>query len=182
MRIIAGALGGRRFDAPKGHRTHPMSEKARGGLFSALGDIEGLTLLDAFAGSGALSFEAVSRGVKHSTAIDIDKSAINTIVNNAVKLKIEDKIKAIRANISGWSDNNPDTKFDIIICDPPFDQFKIRQLQKLARHLTEKGIFIVNAPGNLQAVELKTFKIIKTKSYGDNQLIFYKNSGGDERT
>lgn len=177
MRVIAGSLGGRNFEAPKGHRTHPMSEKARGGLFSALGDIESLTVLDAFAGSGALSFEAISRRAHHATAIDIDKSAINTVVNNAKKLGINDKIKAIRANASGWSDNNPDKKFDMIICDPPFEQLKISIIQKLVRHLGQNGLFIVNIPGSLTPFELKDLKIIKTKDYGDNQLVFYKKTG-----
>lgn len=168
-------MGGRQFDAPKGHRTHPMSEKARGGLFSALGDIEGLSVLDAFAGSGALSFEAISRGAKHATAIDIDKSAISTVVNSAKKLGINDKIKAIRANASGWSDNNPHAKYDIIICDPPFDQLKINLIQKIAKHIEEDGIFIVSQDSSLKSFELKLLKIVKTKSYGDVILTFYKS-------
>jgi 16S rRNA G966 N2-methylase RsmD len=53
MRVIAGSLGGRPFESPHGHRTHPMSEKVRGAIFGILGDIEGLTVLDIFAGSGA---------------------------------------------------------------------------------------------------------------------------------
>lgn len=174
MRVIAGSLGGRQFDAPKGHRTHPMSEKARGGLFSALGDIAGLAVLDAFAGSGAISLEAVSRGAEHSTAIDIDKNAANTVESNAKKLGIKDKIKAIRANASGWSDNNPDTKFDIIVCDPPFDQFKSSIIQKLAGHLAKDGIFIVNMPSSLENLELAGLKEVKTKNYGDTTLVFYK--------
>jgi len=174
MRVIAGSLGGRQFDAPKGHRTHPMSEKARGGLFSALGDIEGLSVLDAFAGSGALSFEAVSRGVKHVTAIDIDKSAINTVVNSGKKLGIEAKIKVIRSNCSGWSDNNTDARFDIIVCDPPFDAVKISLLQKLTYHLASDGIMVVNIPGSLQPFGLKSLEIIKSKKYGDTQLVFYR--------
>ena len=72
MRIIAGYLGGRQFNSPRSNRTHPMSDKARGGLFNALGDISGLTVLDAFAGSGALSFEAISRGAESVIAVDID--------------------------------------------------------------------------------------------------------------
>ncbi len=174
MRIIAGSLGGRQFDAPKGHRTHPMSEKARGGLFSALGDVEGLTLLDAFAGSGALSFEAVSQGVKHATAIDIDISAITTVVNSAVKLGIKPQVKAIRANVSGWSDNNPDVKFDIIICDPPFDQFKVQLIQKLVKHLVKNGVFVVNMPSSSGESEIQGLKMVKTKVYGDTTLVFYK--------
>lgn len=174
MRIIAGSLGGRHFEAPKGHRTHPMSEKIRGGLFAALGDIDGLTVLDAFAGSGALAFEAISRGAESAVAIDIDKSAINTVVNSAQKLDISAKIKAIRANSSGWSDNNPDQKFDLIFCDPPFDQVKTNLLQKLTVHLKESSVFVVNLPGSVKPFELAGMKIVKAKDYGDAQLVFYK--------
>jgi len=71
VRIIAGYLSGRQFNSPRSNRTHPMSDKARGGLFNSLGDISGLSLLDAFAGSGALSFEAISRGTASSVAVDI---------------------------------------------------------------------------------------------------------------
>ncbi len=175
MRIIAGSLGGRHFDAPKGNRTHPMSEKVRGGLFSALGDIGGLTVLDAFAGSGAISLEAISRDAQHVTAIDIDKSAINTVVNNAESLGVNGKIKAIRANASGWSDNNPDAKFDIIICDPPFDRFKTSIIQKLAKHIAPPGIFIVNMPGSLKSLQFDGLKEVKSKNYGDTTLVFYKS-------
>lgn len=174
MRVIAGKLGGRRFDAPKGHRTHPMSEKARGGLFSALGDVEGLSVLDAFAGSGALSFEAISRGAKNAVAIDTDNNAVKTIENNSKKLGVNDKVKTIRANSSGWSDNNPDAKFDIIICDPPFDQLKITIIQKLAKHLSTDGVFVVNMPGAYEVFELAGLRIVKSKDYGDNKLAYYK--------
>jgi 16S rRNA (guanine966-N2)-methyltransferase len=54
MRIISGRLGGRQFEAPKGHKTHPMSEKMRGALFNVLGDISGLNVFDAYGGSGAM--------------------------------------------------------------------------------------------------------------------------------
>ncbi len=56
MRVISGFLGGRNFESPHGHRTHPMSEKVRGAIFGALGDIKGLTVLDAFSGSGRISY------------------------------------------------------------------------------------------------------------------------------
>lgn len=167
-------MGGRQFEAPKGHRTHPMSEKARGGLFSALGDISELTVLDAFAGSGALSFEAVSRGVSHATAVDIDKSAITTVVNNAKMLKIQSKIKAIRANASGWSDNNPDAKFDLVFIAPPYDDLQPNLVSKLSRHLKEKGVYVLDWPKNEAILEISGLEIVKRKNYGDAQLVFYK--------
>lgn len=174
MRIIAGRLGGRQFDSPKGHRTHPMSDKVRGALFNMLGDITGLTLLDAFAGSGALSFEAISRGAASVIDIDIDKSAHQTINSNAKQLGIDAQIKIIRANASGWSDNNPAAQFDIVIVAPPYDDLQLPLVQKLTRHSKAGGIFVVDWPGKVTAPELVGMTMVDQKNYGDAQLIFYR--------
>lgn len=174
MRIIAGTLGGRRFEAPQSHRTHPMSDKVRGGLFNVLGDIAGLTVLDAFAGSGALSFEAVSRGARHVTATDIDRSAINTIVKGESLLGITDRIKAVRANVGSWSDNNPDTLFDIVLLDPPYDQVHHDLLAKLTRHTKTGGIIVYSLPPKAQVTLSSNFQLLSTKLYGDAQLVFYR--------
>jgi 16S rRNA (guanine966-N2)-methyltransferase len=174
MRIISGSLGGRNFDAPAGHKTHPMSDKARGGLFNVLGDITGLTVLDAFAGSGALSFEAISRGARRATAIDIDGGANKSVVNGAQELNISNKIKAIRANASGWSDNNINETFDLVLCDPPYDMLQLSLLQKLSRHVGAKGLLVLSWPGKLTAPEFVGLEQIKTQNYGDIQLVFYR--------
>src|SRR4051794_1002965 len=102
MRIIAGTLKGRIFQESHGHRTHPMSDKVRGALFNTLGDIEGLTFLDAFAGSGALSFEAASRGAKNVIAIDKDSSAHFVIEKNVKELGLQKHVHVSRANTGGW--------------------------------------------------------------------------------
>lgn len=176
MRIISGNLGGRSFQSPKGHRTHPMSERARGALFNMLGDIQGLTVLDAFAGSGALSLEAISRGASHATAIDIDKNAAAVIDSNAQSLGIDNQIKVIRANASGWSDNNPEETFDIVLLDPPHDKLQLPTIQKLARHTRPGGLLVLSWPGKKTAPAIKGLDHIATKDYGDMQLITYRLS------
>lgn len=175
MRIIAGTLGGRNFEAPNGHRTHPMSEKVRGALFNKLGSIDGLTVLDAFSGSGAISFEAISRGAKRCTAIEADRHACSNILKNVEKLQIETaKIKVTRANASGWSSNNPDQQFDIVVCDPPFDSLQLSLIDKLTRHVKNNGLYVLNWPGRLKIPELSGLQIVQNKSYGDTQLVFYR--------
>jgi 16S rRNA (guanine966-N2)-methyltransferase len=174
MRIIAGYLGKRQFEAPKGQRTHPMSEKARGGLFSALGDISGLTVLDAFAGSGALSFEAVSRGAKSALAIDIDKNAADTVKRNLKTLSLFAKVKIIRANVSGWSDNNEQARFDLVFAAPPYDDLQLNLVEKLIKHLAETGVYVLDWPKNESLPDLAGLKIVKNKNYGDAQLVFYR--------
>ncbi len=174
MRVVAGKLGGRQFESPRGHRTHPMSEKVRAALFSALGDIESLTVLDAFAGSGALSIEAVSRGASHAIAIDIDKGAADTIKRNVKSLGIEKLVKAIRANASGWSDNNHAAVFDIVIAAPPYDDLQPTLVQKMTKHTKSKGIFVLDWPGSRELPELDSMKMVANKNYGDAQLAFYR--------
>lgn len=174
MRIIAGSLGGRQFNAPKGHKTHPMSEKARGGLFSVLGDISGLTVLDAFSGSGALAIEAVSRGAHHVTAIDLDINATKTIQRNIKNLNIGDKVKAIRANSSGWSDNNPIVKFDLVFVCPPYDELQRGLVDKLTKHVSRNGVYVLDWPKGVNLPKFADLELQKSKNYGDAQLVFYR--------
>lgn len=176
MRVIAGRLGGQKFASPQGPRTHPMSERVRGGLFNQLGDIEGLTVLDAFAGSGALALEAASRGASSVIAVDMDKKAANAINNNIQALGLQDSIKAIQANCSAWSDNNPDAIFDLVFADPPYDNLQLSILQKLARHNVGGGLYILAWPGKLEVPEFIGLSRIKQSNYGDSQLVFYRKS------
>lgn len=175
MRVIAGTLGGRTIHEPRGHRTHPMSEKLRGALFNALGDIEGLSVLDGFAGSGALSIEAISRGANHATATEIDKQAYSQVLQNLRGLQIEDQVKAVRANASGWSDNNAQKRFDIVLLDPPYDDLQITLLKKIVeRHAKKGGTVVLSFPGNSKLPNFKDMKMLSQKNYGDAQLVFYR--------
>lgn len=164
------------FESPKGHRTHPMSEKARGAIFNALGDITGLTILDAYAGSGAIAFEALSRGARHAVAIDNDKYAHQAIKQNAESLGLEDQMTIKRRNVSGWSAGNQDVKFDIIVCDPPYDNIQRTALHRLAGHLRPGGVFIVSWPGGEEIPAIPGLLEVSRKSYGDAQLVFYKSA------
>ena len=105
MRVIAGRLGGRNFASPHGNKTHPMSDKVRGALFNSLGDIEGLRCLDAFAGTGALAFEAISRGATTALALENDPSAQRTIDENIKELKLYRQVKLVKAAAGSWLDN-----------------------------------------------------------------------------
>ncbi len=174
MRIIAGKLGGRTFEAPRGHRTHPMGDKIRGALFNILGDIEGLTLLDAFAGSGALSFEAISRGASSVVAIDLDKEAYLTIRANIETLGVEDQMIVMRKNVAGWSRNNKTKQFDIVIADPPYDDIRPMILLSLIVQVKAGGIFVVSWPGSEPIRQFPNVDVISSKSYGDAQLVFYR--------
>lgn len=173
MRIIAGKLGGRNFNSPAGHKTHPMSDKMRGALFNALGDIDGLTLLDAFAGSGALSFEAISRGAARVVAIDADRNAQHTIKENINKLGLDAQIKLVGASASAWL-STTDDQFDIVCCDPPYDDVQPKLLEQLAARTKIGGLTIVSAPPATKLELSDDYELVSSKDYGDASLRFYR--------
>lgn len=175
MRIIAGSLGGRNFNSPRGHKTHPMSEKMRGALFNALGELDGLDVLDAYGGSGAMSFEAISRGARSAVCIDVDRDAYDCIRQNIATLRVRD-IQVVRANAASWSQNNPDALFDLVICDPPYDDIKQSQLQQLATHVASGGLFVASLPKDYTRPIFSGFVYERDKAYADGSLVLYRRS------
>lgn len=176
MRIIAGKLGGRQFNSPRSHRTHPMADKVRGALFNTLGDISGLTVLDAFAGTGALCYEAISRGAASALAIETDKSAQRTILENVSQLGLQDRVRLIKGSCSGWSRRYRSLQFDLVLIDPPFDDFvQMNAIDKLVKHVRRPdGLYVLNWPGRQEVPVLQGLEQIDLKNYGDCQLIFYR--------
>lgn len=174
MRVIAGRLGGRNFDSPHTHRTHPMSDKVRGALFNALGDLGGLTVLDAFSGSGACAIEAVSRGASAVLAIDIDPEAVKTIAANVRELRLDEVITVRRKNISGWSRNHQDSTYDVVLADPPYTDIRPDVLERLTVHVAPGGLFVLSWPGSEAVRAFKGLDIVSHKTYGDAQLVFYR--------
>lgn len=174
MRIIAGHLKGRNFDSPGSFKTHPMSDKIRGALFNVLGDIDDLTVLDAFAGSGAISFEAISRGAHSVVAIDSDRQAQKVIADNIKALGLSQKLKLIKASANAWMQTNPNTTFDLVICDPPYDNLQLNLLSRLAQRVDEDGLFVLSWPGDQEAPEIEGLRQIEYRGYGDASLVFYR--------
>lgn len=168
-------MKGRQFQTPHGHRTHPMSDKVRGALFNVLGDIEGLTFLDAFAGSGALAFEAASRGAKSVIAIDKDTAAHKIVEQNVKDLYLQKIVHITKANTGGWSIHNMEKKFDIVLLDPPYDELQPSLLSRLIkRHVKKGGLAVLSYPGGLKPPKFEDTEVAADKNYGDAQLVFYR--------
>ena len=119
MRIIAGQWRGRPIDAPPGSSTRPTGDRVRETLFSMLvsrlGSFEDLRVADLFAGSGALGFEALSRGAAHATFVENDPTAAAVIRRNAEKLGAAVQILGGSALTLPRSES-----FDLIFADPPY--------------------------------------------------------------
>ena len=121
MRIVAGQFRGRPLQAPEGQSTRPTADRVREALFSMLasriGSFEDLRVADLYAGSGALGFEALSRGAAHATFVDTDRAAATAINANGDKLGVTDRIRVLGAS----AQNLPKTDaFDLIFADPPY--------------------------------------------------------------
>ena len=177
MRIIAGSLGGRKFNSPRTNATHPMGDKVRGALFNILGDIDDLTVLDAFAGTGAIGFEAISRGAASVTAIENDRSAQATITENKKLLGIEQQLKLIATTAGNWHKTADETqRFDLVILDPPYQQLQRETLAQLATRVLTDGLLVVSWPLGEEPMDFDDFTQIERRSYGDAQLIFYRRN------
>jgi 16S rRNA (guanine966-N2)-methyltransferase len=120
MRVIAGAHRGRTLHAPRGRATRPTSDRVREALFSILGDVGGLAVLDLFAGSGALAIEALSRGAARATLVDRSRSAIEAIERNLRTLGIDAEV--VRADAVAWCEQAQARarQYDLVFLDPPY--------------------------------------------------------------
>lgn len=102
MRIVGGRLGGRRFTGPPGDQTRPTAERVREAIASALmsrGRIEGATVLDLFAGTGAMAFEALSRGARHATLVDAAPRVVRAIEESARELGLAAEVTVRRLDL-----------------------------------------------------------------------------------
>lgn len=176
MRVIAGWLGGRIFASPHGHRTHPMSDKARGALFNSLGDIHGYRVLDAFSGTGALAFEAISRGAEHAVAVEIDKKAQRTISENISALGLEEQVTLVSAHVRAWYNRRPPMDFDLVLLDPPYDNLQYKVLEKLAASVAPGGIIVLSWPPKERVLIMDDCELIASKNYGDITLHTYRRN------
>lgn len=154
VRIIGGQLRRRLLDFPGGAGLRPTPDRVRETLFNWLGqDLPGWTCLDLFAGSGALGFEAASRGAARVVMIENDRAAHAALEKNRTELGAN-PVDILRADATAWLANDRQT-YDLIFLDPPFDSGLAETvLAGLAPHLkpggyvyVEQGATVIAPPG-----------------------------------
>jgi 16S rRNA (guanine966-N2)-methyltransferase len=123
VRVIAGTLKGHKLDAPRGMDTRPTAARVREALFSMLGDVSGDSVLDLYAGSGALGIEALSRGARTATFVESSRAALTCLRANLRALGLEARshvlpLKAERC-VNALAASGP---FDLVFCDPPWGE------------------------------------------------------------
>ncbi len=142
-RVIAGTYGGRRLLVPAGTGTRPTADRAREGLFStllSLLDLEGCTVLDLYAGSGALGLEALSRGAAHATLVEREPAALEALRANVAALDAPATVVA--ADADAFLQREPST-YDLVLVDPPYELDVDPVLAGVAGRLTPGGVLVV---------------------------------------
>ena len=122
MRVVAGEARGRSLIAPEGNRTRPTSDRVRESIFNMLFSLhatEGSTVVDLYAGCGALGIEALSRGASHCTFVEQDRRAIECIHTNLETLGFADRATVVQADVESWVERNTE-RVDVVLADPPY--------------------------------------------------------------
>lgn len=176
MRVITGALKGKRLATPSGRDVRPTPERVKEGLFSALHfDIEGRRILDLFAGSGQLSLEALSRGAESAVLVDNSAVSIKTIKSNIASCGLEDKTKVYLSDYASFCAMSKDT-FDIAFLDPPYNEGLLMPAIKAVLPLmSDYGMIICEHPPEVKPEEsVGGFVISKTYRYGKVLVTVYR--------
>ncbi|HZQ88176.1 MAG TPA: 16S rRNA (guanine(966)-N(2))-methyltransferase RsmD [Acidimicrobiales bacterium] len=161
MRVVAGSVGGRRLAVPRGVSTRPTSELVRGAVFNSLearGVLDGASVADLFAGSGALGIEALSRGAAHVTFVEQDRRAAEVIARNLADLGLTDRARVDVAPVERWS---PDG-IDLVLADPPYGWTGWAEL--LARLQARPDVLVVAEADH--AVEADGWEVVASKRHG----------------
>jgi 16S rRNA (guanine(966)-N(2))-methyltransferase RsmD len=182
LRIISGKLRARKFDAPAGFGTRPTGDRARVALFNMLQDeVKGARVLDGFAGSGALSFEAVSRGAAMAVLFETDAAAIGKLRENAAKLGIEGNVEIRPSDfITGAPGLAGRCAFELVFLDPPYASGLLERALAVSESLLAPGGTIVTEHGSSAEMPDGTGSLKKTRSrrYGAAMFTFYKRRDG----
>ncbi|MDE5688825.1 MAG: 16S rRNA (guanine(966)-N(2))-methyltransferase RsmD [Paramuribaculum sp.] len=146
MRIIRGKFGRRRFDVPTNITARPTTDFARENIFNVIEnliDIEGITALDLFAGTGAITLELLSRGAESVTSVEKASTQYNFIAKVSKQLAV-DNLRLVRGDALRFIDTSS-TKFDFIFADPPYDMegFEEIPVKILQSQMLKSGTLIV---------------------------------------
>ena len=166
IRITSGNLRGRGIKSPKSELTHPMGSREKIALFNMISEkLPGAVVLDAFAGSGALGIEALSRRAERVVFLEKSPKVAKIIRENVENLNIDNIAAIITTDVAKY---NTEERFDIIIADPPYDKFDVNSILPLVRLLKKSGVLVLSHPSD--APEISGLKLQKSKQYANARI------------
>lgn len=181
LRVIAGSLKGRRLETPTWEGLRPTSDRLRETLFNVLAPrLDGARVLDAYAGTGAVGIEALSRGAAHVTFVEQDRRAQQLIETNLQRSGVAgspalgDRYAIIRAGFKVAA-RQLDTPFDILFLDPPYGAAELAEALTIAAPLAAAGALVVIEHATRDAAPEAIMRLRRTRDLvqGDSALAFY---------
>ena len=180
MRVIAGELKGRRLAAPKWEGLRPTSDKLRETLFNVIGArVEGARVMDAYAGTGAVGIEALSRGAAHVTFVERDRRALALIDENLRHCGLSDRYAIIRADLVKRPLPLSAASFEIAVLDPPYDESDLSAaVAAVDPFIAPNGLVVLEHSRRRPSAE-SVGRLVRTRTIvsGDSALTFYGNAG-----
>ncbi len=183
MRVISGSARGRKLKSPKSDETRPIMDRVKTALFDILApDINGIRVLDLFAGTGAVGIEALSRGAEAATFIEISPDAWRLVRENLALTHLSDRAEVLRADAFAFLQQAAaaNRRFDLVYVAPPqYEGLAARALSQLdATPLTEPdGLVIVQLDpqerADLDTLPLQRLQKYDERRYGSTLLLFY---------
>ena len=185
MRVIAGKFKGRPLNAPKGTSTRPTSDKARQALFNVLEHaawappLDGARVVDLFAGSGALGFEALSRGGAFCLFVDIDAGARGAIRDNIEALQLFGITRLHRRSATdlGEKPAKLSAPFNLVFLDPPYGKdLAPAALAGLidGRWITDDALAVLEVAADEDVPALPGWTIVDERVWGAAKVVFLK--------
>jgi 16S rRNA (guanine966-N2)-methyltransferase len=178
VRIIAGSNKGARIFAPKGHDTRPTGDRVREAAFNLIGPVDDASVLDLFAGSGAMGLEALSRGAANAVFVENDREACRAIDRNLDKLRLsaarviqQDALRALASETAAGR------RYDLVLVDPPYEMFSSLQnglSAYLPAVLTDDGLVVVET-GARDEPELPPLTKRTSRRYGSARITLFEH-------
>ena len=178
MRIIAGSARGRTFDAPQGRDTRPTLDRVRENVFNILQmKVRGATVLDLFSGSGAMAFEAISRGAAEAVLVDIDRAANAVQRQNAAKLRMEGQCRILQCDWQMAIRQLTATgeRFQVIFLDPPYAMHDMVPVMEALRPLlAEDAVILLEHEAKMFPATPDGFELYDSRKYGIAGVSFFR--------
>lgn len=174
MRVVAGLLGGRTLVAPRGMGTRPTSDRVREAVFSILGAVHGLRVLDLFAGSGAMAIESLSRGASEATLVDSSSQSIAAIRHNLEALGLEAMAVQQKAEAFLHSARRDGRQYDLVFVDPPYRRASglSERLSAALAPVLAPGARVVAESDRRDPLELDLPEVDRRR-YGDTLILIF---------
>lgn len=178
MRIIAGSARGRTIDAPQGRDTRPTLDRVRENVFNILQmKVRGAKVLDLFSGSGAMAFEAISRGAAEAVLVDIDRAANAVQRQNAAKLRMEGQCRILQCDWQMAIRQLTATgeRFQVIFLDPPYAMHDMVPVMEAMRPLlAEDAVILLEHEAKMFPATPDGFELYDSRKYGIAGVSFFR--------